>query len=139
MVADGGSGVGVTGPRVGSGVGVARIDPLDLAIDGLAAYRLTRLATADVISEPWRRSVVDRLVETGPEPAAPGETAQEVVDAMVEPPRLARLLTCRWCAGMWIAAGVVGARAAAPRAWEPVARTLALSAAATLIARVEDG
>lgn len=114
-----------------------RIDPLELAVDGLAAYRLTRLATADIISEPWRRSVVDRLVANGHEDAAEGETAQDVVDAMVEPPRLARLLTCRWCAGVWIAAGVVGARAVAPRVWEPVARTLALSAAATLIARAE--
>lgn len=34
--------------------------------------------------------------------------------------------------------GVVGARAFAPRVWTPVARGLALSAAATLIARAED-
>lgn len=115
-----------------------RMDPLELVVDGLAAYRLTRLATADVISEPWRRSAVDRLVSNGSEEPAEGETAQEVVDAMAEPPKLARLLTCRWCAGMWIAAGVVGARTVAPRAWSPVARTLALSAAATLIARAED-
>lgn len=117
---------------------VERMDPLELVVDGLAAYRLTRLATADIISEPWRRSVVDRLVANGDEPPADGDTAQDVVDAMTEPPRLARLITCRWCAGMWIAAGVVGARTLAPRAWSPVARTLALSAAATLIARAED-
>lgn len=115
-----------------------RIDPWELAIDGLAAYRLTRLATADVISEPLRRSVVDRVVANGGEPPPDGDTAQDVVDAMTEPPKLARLITCRWCAGMWIAAGVVGARSLAPRAWTPVARTLALSAAATLIARAED-
>ncbi|QYG93992.1 DUF1360 domain-containing protein [Iamia sp. SCSIO 61187] len=114
------------------------MDPLELVVDGLAAYRLTRLATADVISEPWRRSVVDRLVANGEEPPGEGDTAQDVVDAMREPPRLATLLTCRWCAGMWIAAGVVGARTLAPKAWSPVARTLALSAAATLIARAED-
>jgi hypothetical protein len=114
------------------------MDPLELVVDGLAAYRLTRLATADIISEPWRRSVVDRLVEGGDEPPADGATAQDVVDAMTEPPRLARLITCRWCAGMWIAAGVVGARTLAPRAWSPLATTLALSAAATLIARAEE-
>lgn len=114
-----------------------RIDPLELAIDGLAAYRLTRLATADVISEPWRRSIVDRAVANGGEEPPEADTAQDVVDALSEPPKLARLITCRWCAGMWIAAGVVGARAVAPRAWSPVAKTLALSAAATLIARAE--
>lgn len=114
-----------------------RIDPLELAIDGLAAYRLTRLATADIISEPLRRSVVDRMVANGTEPPPEGDTAQDVVDAMSEPPKLARLITCRWCAGMWIAAGVVGARTFAPKAWSPLARTLALSAAATLIARAE--
>jgi hypothetical protein len=40
---------------------------------------------------------------------------------------------------VWIAAGVVVARRTAPRAWEPVARASALSAAAVLISRLEDG
>ena len=53
-----------------------------------------------------------------------------MVDALPEPPKLARLITCRWCAGVWIAAGVVGARSLAPRAWTPVARALALYDAA---------
>lgn len=112
---------------------------LELLVDALAAYRLTRLATADVISEPWRRRVVDRLVEDGPETeeAVVAATAQEVVDALPDPPKVARLLTCRWCAGVWIAGGVVAARAAAPRAWDPVARALALAAVATLLARAE--
>lgn len=114
-------------------------DPLTLAIDALATYRLTRLATADVISEPLRRSVVDRAL--GPEgraAAGDGDTAVEVVDDLDDPPKLARLVTCRWCAGVWIAAGVVAARRLAPRAWEPVAEGLALSAAAVLLAGAED-
>jgi len=110
---------------------------LGLLVDGLATYRLTRLATADVISEPVRMAVLRR---TGAEPP-PGEddpTAQEVVESMKDPPRMATLITCRWCAGMWIAAGVTAARAFAPRAWEPVGRGLALSAVAVLLSRFED-
>ena len=105
--------------------------------DALATYRLTRLATADVISEPIRMAL---LRKTGAEPP-PGEndpTAQELVDSIDDPPRLATLITCRWCAGMWIAAGVTAARLIAPRAWEPVSRGLALSASAVLLARLED-
>ena len=105
--------------------------------DALATYRLTRLATADVISEPIRMAL---LRKTGAEPP-PGEndpTAQELVDSIEDPPRLATLITCRWCAGMWIAAGVTAARLVAPRAWEPVSRGLALSASAVLLARLED-
>ena len=106
-------------------------------IDALATYRLTRLATADVISEPVRMALLRR---TGAEPPA-GEddpTAQEVIESLEDPPRLATLITCRWCAGIWIAAGVTVARMVAPRAWEPVSRGLALSAGAVLLARFED-
>lgn len=104
------------------------------------AYRLTRLATADVISEPFRRSVVGRsLGWTRDDVAAAAPSAQEVVDALAEPPKLARLMTCRWCAGMWIAGGVVAARRVAPAWWDPAAKALALSAAAVLISGLEDG
>jgi hypothetical protein len=106
-------------------------------VDALATYRLTRLATADVISESARMAVVRRA---GAEPP-PGQeelSAQEVVEALTDPPKLATLVTCRWCAGMWIAAGVVTARRLAPDAWEPVGRGLALSAAAVLLARFEE-
>ena len=106
-------------------------------MDGLATYRLTRLATADIISEPVRMALLRR---TGAEPP-PGDedpTAQEVVESLKDPPRLATLITCRWCAGMWIAAGVTAARRLAPTAWEPVSRGLALSAGAVLLSRLED-
>ncbi|HLT17054.1 MAG TPA: DUF1360 domain-containing protein [Acidimicrobiales bacterium] len=110
---------------------------LTLAVDLLATYRLTRLATADVIGEPARQAV---LRHTGAEPP-PGEddpTAQEVVEGLDDPPRLATLVTCRWCAGIWIAAGVTAARRLAPGPWDLAARGLALSAGAVLLARVED-
>jgi hypothetical protein len=110
---------------------------MDLLLDGLATYRLTRLATADVISEPARMAVL-RHVGAEPPDGEKDPTAQDVVEAMKDPPRLATLITCRWCAGMWIAAGVATARVVAPRAWDPVARGLALSAGAVLLSRLED-
>jgi hypothetical protein len=117
------------------------LDPLELLVDGLATYRLTRFATADVLSEPFRQAVLRRVgVETPPPgPDDPPPSARELVEADQDPPRLATLVTCRWCAGVWIAAGVVVARTAAPRAWTPVARGLALSAGAVLLSRLEDG
>ncbi len=114
---------------------------LELVVDALATYRLTRLATTDVISETARRSILHKV---GVEPEAEsgeGEadrSAVEVVGAMSDPPRLATLVTCRWCAGVWIAAGVTAARRFAPELWEPVGRGLALSSTAVLLARLED-
>jgi hypothetical protein len=117
--------------------GAARVG-IDLVVDALATYRLTRLATADVISEPFRRSLVGRILGWSEEEiAAASPTSVEAVDALESPPKAARLLTCRWCAGMWIAGGVVASRTFAPQAWDPVARGLALSSAAALIARLE--
>lgn len=110
---------------------------MPLALDLLATYRLTRLATADVISEPVRMAVL-RRVGAEPPPGDEDPTAQEVVESLQDPPRLATLVTCRWCAGMWIAAGVTAARVVAPRAWDVAARGLALSAGAVLLARFED-
>ena len=111
---------------------------LELLVDSLATYRLTRLATADVISEPVRMAL---LRKTGAEPPAGADdpTAQDIVESLDDPPRLATLITCRWCAGVWIAAGVMAARATMPRVWQPVSRGLALSAAAVLLSRLEDG
>ncbi len=109
-----------------------------LALDLLATYRLTRLATADVISEPARMAVL-RHVGAEPPPGEEDPTAQEVVESLDDPPRLATLITCRWCAGVWIAAGVTAARLAVPRAWDVAARGLALSAGAVLLSRFEDG
>jgi hypothetical protein len=117
--------------------------PLDLVVDLLAAYRLTRLATADVVSEPVRRAIVRGVGVAGAEDPGPtdavGPSAEALVAADPAPPKLATLVTCRWCAGMWVAGGVSAARVLAPRAWRPVAWGLAVSAGAALLARLEDG
>jgi hypothetical protein len=109
-----------------------------LVLDALATYRLTRLATADVISEPVRQAVL-RKVGAEPPPGEDDPTAVEIVDSLDDPPRLATLVTCRWCAGMWIAGGVAAARVLAPRQWDVAAKALSFSAVAVLLARFEDG
>jgi len=117
-------------------VALIPVDPVELAVDVLATYRLTRLATADVISEPLRQAVLRRVgLSASGDPNTPAEA---LVAAEDDPPPLATLVTCRWCAGIWIAAGVGLARSVAPQAWSPVARALALSAGAVLLARLED-
>lgn len=81
-----------------------------LAVDALAAYRLTRLVTRDTITKRHRERIVAR---GGP---------------------VAELVQCSWCTGMWAAAAVVVARRTVPRAWGPVADALAMAAVVGLIA-----
>ncbi len=116
------------------------MDPLELLVDVLATYRLTRLATADVISEPMRQSLIGRMIgaDQRGDGSTPLPTAQETVESLDDPPKMARLITCRWCAGVWIAGGVVLARSVAPKMWQPVAHAMALSAGASLLAGLED-
>lgn len=112
------------------------------AVDALAAYRLTRLVTADVILDRPRAWVIRKAYEhrDGPVPRTTftprmwNETAIEDDEA----PKLAELIVCRWCAGAYISFVVVLLRRYNARAWDPFARALALSAAAALLARLED-
>lgn len=118
----------------------------DLVVDAIATHRLTRLATADVITQPARARIIRFAYERAPgwmgEPKPFQQTAPEW-DQMPsdddDAPTLATLVTCRWCAGIWISGFVVAARRYAPFAWDPLARLLVLSDAAALLARLEDG
>ncbi|QOR55430.1 MAG: hypothetical protein SHS37scaffold145_81 [Phage 71_18] len=117
---------------------------LDLLTDCLAAYRLTRLVTADTITEAPRRAVVElaydlaQLDPPGPRDSEP--ISDWVADQRargLEVPKLADLVTCRWCTGMWVAGGVGIARLVAPRAWSWWSRMLAVASGAALIAGME--
>lgn len=101
------------------------MSPLDLFVDALAAYRLTRLVTADTILDAPRDAIAT-WSESGPDSSEAWR------------PKIGELVECRWCAGVWISLGVVAARRLAPAAWEPVARVLAFSTVAALLARAED-
>lgn len=126
-----------------------------IVIDALAAYRLTRLVTLDTITEGPRRAVVRKAFLDSPGAALPhgwadwmstpatSYPAAEFVAGVREAgdhaiPKAADLITCRWCAGVWVSAGVIAARALVPKLWDPVARVLAVSAAAALVAGLED-
>lgn len=118
---------------------------LTAVVDALAAYRLTRLATADTLLDGPR----DRMVEAAytaagraeanrPHPNEPGAWADVAVADGGNAPKLATLVTCRWCAGFWCSALVVLARRRGWRWWPPLANALAYSAAAVLVSRLEE-
>jgi hypothetical protein len=89
--------------------------PLDVTIDALASYRITRLLVSDGIIDVQRQAVLDRLERAGRTKAV-------------------ELIECPWCIGFWIAGSVVAARRWLPRQWSPVAKTLAYSAVAGILA-----
>lgn len=120
---------------------------LQAAEDALAAYRLTRLVTADTLTEPLRRRFIAwTFARSGQQLRVDDATGETVAEALhVAPinhgqqvPKLATLITCRWCAGVYVCVGVVIARRRFPRLWQPVAEAAALSAAAALLAGLED-
>lgn len=117
---------------------------IELLVDALATFRVTRLAVEDVLTADLRDAVIETIyVKAGKSEwardrfltgeHAAGEWA-EVVAHDPDPPKLATLATCPWCAGMYVSAGVAVLRRVAPRVWAPLARVLALSAAAGIIA-----
>lgn len=66
----------------------AMISALAFAVAALATARITRLITADYLTEPARRWAVLRLgIES----------------------RLSYLITCQWCTSVWVAAAVAPA------------------------------
>jgi hypothetical protein len=87
---------------------------LDLAVDTLASYRLTKLIRDDLVTEPFRESVYSRF---GP----PGES------------KVSYLVNCPWCLSIWFGAAFALARRRTPAAAQVVARALALSALTGLL------
>jgi len=85
-----------------------------LAVNGLAAYRITRLLQRD--SLPPLPAVREHLTNKyGHLPVAD-------------------LIDCPWCLGFWVSAGVVAASASPyRRVWAPLAAALALSAVVGLV------
>jgi hypothetical protein len=116
-----------------------RLSATELAVDLLATHRLTRLATADVLTEPLRERLVcaayRRQGDTG---SAPATGWADYAEADPEAPKLASLLVCRWCTSIYLGALVVAARRVAPRPWGYLARALAASSAAALLAAFEE-
>lgn len=98
--------------------GAVAYSELDLLVDGLAAYRLTRLVVEDTITAPIREKIFEKY------PPSPDSWSYA--------------LTCTYCASMWVGAGIVATRVVAPRAWRAAALGLALSGVVSLIQSREE-
>lgn len=119
---------------------------LDLLVDVGATYRLTCLVVRDAITAEPRERLVRRMYaragnelarEQLGETAAGGGWVEQVADDGPRAPKIAKLVTCQWCASVWVAFGVIAARGLFPRQWRQVARALALAAAAGMIVDVD--
>lgn len=131
-------------------------------VDVLATHRLVRLLAVDTITKTARDRVIrqaynqaGKLVliegneyrevvrltdgstrvdyEVGPD----GHDWETIIAVDVDPPKLAVLITCRWCLSVWCAAGVAIARRVAPKWWAPVAHVLAGSSLSMIVSRWE--
>jgi len=94
-------------------------DFADLAVDALASYRLTKLVRDDMITEPLREAVHERV----------GDPAES---------KLAYLVNCPWCLSIWFGAGLVILRWRWPKVGRGVARALAVSALTGMITQQLD-
>lgn len=129
----------------------------DLIVDALAAYRVTRLVTRDTITKRLREHVL-AIIYSGreaprvrinvgraghPDETVPGQEIE--FDSLVDrvewerdaAPKLATLLLCPWCVGVWVGFGVMVLRRVMPRVWAPIAEGLALGAMAALVEKGE--
>lgn len=88
---------------------------LDFITDALATHRITRLVVEDTVFRDQRFAVKQYLNDT-------------------QHPKLVELLGCVWCVSAYVAVGIVAARTFCPRRWQPVARALALSDVAGVVA-----
>lgn len=87
---------------------------------------------ADEITRPLREAAIRKAYASSGRADDLAEllewgTPADAVAADKEPPKLAFLVTCPWCAGMWVGLGAVAARTVAPRSWSRLARALAAS------------
>lgn len=102
------------------------MSPLGWILTVGAVYRLTLLAVADEITAPWRDAIL-RAIDRG----AARRAAHQI----------GYLLTCPWCASIWIAFPAVAVGLAADPApqpawgWQLVVGALTASAAAGFLTR----
>jgi hypothetical protein len=86
----------------------------ELAIRGLATYRLSRLIVEDEITSPIR----DKVWKTHPPHSS----------------KVGYLLTCYWCSSIYAASALEISRIIAPKTTQKVETVLALSAVAGIVA-----
>lgn len=113
------------------------MDPITFVILSLATYRLTRLVTTDDFppvlkarewilnrwpsdDTEWRESAIEEvkveIVELPRHPDIPASRWERTWIPM-EPHWLGKLITCAWCASMWIGGLVVALHFLVPAFW----------------------
>lgn len=97
---------------------------MELVLHFLACWRLCQLAIRDRITLPIRGRLIRWAYQRadGPDQATDAEPAtlgewDDLAQADADAPPLAILVTCWWCAGLWIAAGWTGFAAVWPAGW----------------------
>lgn len=136
------------------------MDPL--IVDALAVFRLTRLITEDVFppvarvrNAIWRRyppvgqmlphdewAIADGGQHAFRWSVVAGLSVRTEVAVMphpsgamvTEPHPIGELIGCPWCVSPYVAIAVLAARRYAPNLWGPVAKVLAASAVAGVVA-----
>lgn len=73
-----------------------------------AAARITRLVVADTITAPLRNWALPRIARSRKERDLIARTGEASPPTGVRG-ALVTLLTCHWCAGMWVSAAIVPA------------------------------
>lgn len=94
----------------------------DVAIAALATARLTRFVVRDDLGKWWIKDPIDRAMDRYAEREV-ARAEKEGRDVLV--PRWWKYrsgLDCPWCAGFWIALGVLATMRPAPTAQVPIVR-----------------
>lgn len=89
-----------------------------------SVVRLTRLVTEDVLFQPFRRFVIRHR----PAPPTPKAGDLPGQDQAPDEDWLVYLVHCRWCASIWIAAGVAPLLWFWPQHWFTQIPTIGLTA-----------
>ncbi|MCM3690188.1 DUF1360 domain-containing protein [Neobacillus niacini] len=109
------------------------IDLLTFILLGLACFRLTRLIVFDKITEFLRQPFFDEIAE---------ENEDGTVEVYYLPKStpikkfIGELLSCYWCTGVWISAGVVTGYFFLPALFVPIILVFAVAGMAAFLEAV---
>ncbi|WP_409274461.1 DUF1360 domain-containing protein [Neobacillus sp. SCS-31] len=96
-----------------------------LALIGLASFRLTRVIVYDKIAEFFRSPFLDEIIEDGEIYITPkGKGLRKWIG---------ELISCYWCTGVWVSAGLIGAYFYFPKIGIPVILIFAVAAIASIL------
>ncbi|MEP6956638.1 MAG: DUF1360 domain-containing protein [Chthoniobacterales bacterium] len=99
----------------------------DLLLLGIATHKLSRIATKDLVTSPFRAPFVKFKKSAGA-----GEVEEEARGAGLQE-AIGDLITCPYCMAPWIASALVFAHTAAPRATRLICSIFSLTAASDFL------